>query len=135
MPDGTEQLLGCQDGCLNRLSYIHCDPRTCPCGAYCSNRPFHLLKGPQLDVFLTQNRGHGVRVNAPMKAGQFVVEYAGEVRSLAHPDTKYRAWHSLALDAGPGPAWHRVQRRCQAWLALMAVHVVDHAWRKALCRP
>jgi hypothetical protein len=29
---------GCGDNCLNRLSYIHCDPRLCPCGTQCSNR-------------------------------------------------------------------------------------------------
>jgi len=29
---------GCGDNCLNRLSYIYCDPRLCPCGLQCSNR-------------------------------------------------------------------------------------------------
>ena len=29
---------GCGENCLNRLSYIHCDPRLCPCGLSCSNR-------------------------------------------------------------------------------------------------
>lgn len=29
---------GCGDNCLNRLSYIHCDPKLCPCGLQCSNR-------------------------------------------------------------------------------------------------
>jgi hypothetical protein len=81
LPDGTEQLTGCGENCLNRLSFIHCDPRTCPCGQLCSNKPFHLLKAPQLDVFLTENRGHGVRMTQPLRRGNFVVEYAGEVSS------------------------------------------------------
>ncbi len=34
MPERT----GCGENCLNRLSYIHCDPKQCPCGDYCSNR-------------------------------------------------------------------------------------------------
>ena len=34
MPERT----GCGENCLNRLSYIHCDPKQCPCGEYCSNR-------------------------------------------------------------------------------------------------
>lgn len=34
MPDRT----GCGENCLNRLSYIHCDPKLCPCGEACSNR-------------------------------------------------------------------------------------------------
>lgn len=79
LPDGTETLVGCGEHCLNRLSFIHCDPRTCPCGPLCSNKPFHLLQAPQLEVFLTENRGHGVRVTHPLGRGQFVVEYAGEV--------------------------------------------------------
>lgn len=29
---------GCHGDCLNRLSYIHCDQRSCPCGELCSNR-------------------------------------------------------------------------------------------------
>jgi hypothetical protein len=81
LPDGSEQLTGCGENCLNRLSFIHCDPRTCPCGQLCSNKPFHLLKAPQLDVFLTENRGHGVRMMQPLRKGNFVVEYAGEVRA------------------------------------------------------
>jgi hypothetical protein len=32
------QELGCGEDCLNRLSFIHCDPKLCPCGASCSNR-------------------------------------------------------------------------------------------------
>ncbi len=78
--DGAPDVrIGCGEGCLNRLSYIHCDPRTCPCGTECSNRPFHLVKMPKMEVFLTDNRGHGVRATANMQRGSFVVEYAGEV--------------------------------------------------------
>ena len=29
---------GCAANCLNRLSFIHCDPRLCPYGDRCSNR-------------------------------------------------------------------------------------------------
>jgi hypothetical protein len=77
--DGSEVLVGCTQNCLNRLSFIHCDPRTCPCGTACTNKPFHMLKAPPLEVFLTDNRGHGVRLTQPLDKGQFVVEYAGEV--------------------------------------------------------
>jgi hypothetical protein len=72
-------VVGCTENCLNRLSYIHCDPRTCPCGLACTNKPFHQLKAPPLEVFLTENRGHGVRLTQGLDKGQFVVEYAGEV--------------------------------------------------------
>lgn len=55
--EGTKQPgWGCVDGCLNRVSMVHCDSKTCPCGETCSNRPFHLLKQPRMEAFLTDTR-------------------------------------------------------------------------------
>eukprot|EP00879_Flechtneria_rotunda_P017339 GHRR01018163.1.p1 GENE.GHRR01018163.1~~GHRR01018163.1.p1 ORF type:complete len:1141 (+),score=450.05 GHRR01018163.1:168-3590(+) len=108
LPDGTEHLVGCGEHCLNRLSYIHCDPRTCPCSVYCQNKPFHLLKAPQLDVFLTESCGHGVRVTAPLPKGQFVVEYAGEVIDQGELSCRMDAaresgqQHFYIMEMGPG---------------------------------
>ena len=107
-PDGTELLVGCGDHCLNRLSFIHCDQRTCPCGPYCSNKPFHLLKPPPLDVFLTVNRGHGVRVTEGLGGGRFVVEYAGEVIDQAELSRRMDAardsgqQHFYIMEMSPG---------------------------------
>ena len=149
------QELGCGEDCLNRLSFIHCDAKLCPCGASCTNRsyllpwvcicplswlensgrgkaqlillspttaavyvrvgfcgwsivtvkrlacagmqslqvcithqwsthrrflcrPFHQLKSPQVEVFLTTNRGWGVKAAEPLAKGTFIIEYAGE---------------------------------------------------------
>eukprot|EP00878_Enallax_costatus_P012229 GHUV01012772.1.p1 GENE.GHUV01012772.1~~GHUV01012772.1.p1 ORF type:complete len:999 (+),score=387.95 GHUV01012772.1:221-3217(+) len=108
MPDGTIQPIGCDSECLNRLSFIHCDPRTCPCGQYCTNRPFHLLKAPELDVFLTENRGHGVRVMNKLPPGTFVMEYAGEVIDQAELNRRMEAardsgeQHFYIMEMGPG---------------------------------
>ena len=66
-------------GCLNRLSFIHCDARSCPCGDACSNRAFHALPGPRMEAFATENRGYGVRCMDRVPAGGFVIEYAGEL--------------------------------------------------------
>ncbi|KAK9907625.1 hypothetical protein WJX75_007200 [Coccomyxa subellipsoidea] len=71
--------IGCGENCLNRLSYIHCDPKQCPCGEHCSNRPFHLLPVPKTELFLTDNRGWGVKAAEQIPRGTFIVEYAGEV--------------------------------------------------------
>ena len=38
----SAQELGCGDDCLNRLSFIHCDAKLCPCGASCTNRSHFL---------------------------------------------------------------------------------------------
>jgi hypothetical protein len=71
--------VGCGDSCLNRLSFIHCDRSTCPCGERCTNRPFVELASPAMEVFLTPDKGWGVRASAFIPRGSFVVEYAGEV--------------------------------------------------------
>ena len=44
------QAEGCGEDCLNRHSYIHCDAKLCPAGAACSNRPFHQLRPPPMEV-------------------------------------------------------------------------------------
>ena len=41
-PAAATQQVGCGEECLNRLSYIHCDPKLCPCGLQCSNRCYML---------------------------------------------------------------------------------------------
>ncbi len=53
-----------------RMSFIHCDLRTCPCGNDCSNHPFHRAKGLNLETFLTEDRGYGVRCSQPLKKGE-----------------------------------------------------------------
>jgi len=72
--------VGCGRDCLNRSMNTFCDPRTCPSGAACSNRPFHLLAPPRSRAFLTSNgRGWGLAAAEAIRAGSFVVEYMGEV--------------------------------------------------------
>ncbi len=61
----------------HRLSFIHCDYRTCPCGERCSNRPFAALAQPDMEVFLTEDKGWGVRARQRIPRGTFIVEYAG----------------------------------------------------------
>lgn len=46
----------CSESCLNRLSLIHCDTKSCPCGELCTNKPFHMLKMPKMEAFKTENR-------------------------------------------------------------------------------
>ncbi|GLI65472.1 hypothetical protein VaNZ11_009009 [Volvox africanus] len=76
---GELQRMGCGPNCLNRLSSILCDAKLCPCGELCSNRSLHLLRQPKTEVFLTENRGWGVRTMEPLSKGAFIIEYAGEV--------------------------------------------------------
>ena len=80
---------GCGAECFNRTCLTTCDPRVCPCGPSCSNRPFHQLKSPKTDTTLTENRGWGLFLAEPVKAGTFIVEYVGEILD---EHTEKRLW-------------------------------------------
>ena len=45
-------------------------------------RPFHQLQSPKVEVFLTGDRGWGVKAAEPIAKGSFVVEYAGEIMHI-----------------------------------------------------
>ncbi|KAI7861975.1 hypothetical protein BDF14DRAFT_1999502 [Spinellus fusiger] len=74
--------LGCGDDCLNRMLYYECEPKTCPCMAQCSNQRFQRKEGTKgLEIFLTRERGWGLRTLVNVKRGDLIVEYRGEVIS------------------------------------------------------
>ncbi len=71
--------LGCGQDCVNRETRYTCDSRVCPCGDDCSNRPFQYLPQPKVKVQLTENRGYGLFLQQDVFAGDFIVEYMGEI--------------------------------------------------------
>ncbi|PIK46376.1 hypothetical protein BSL78_16771, partial [Apostichopus japonicus] len=99
---------GCGDDCLNRIMQQECSPETCPCGERCSNQ--RLQKRfwiSELERFMTQSRGWGIRTNMAIKHGEFIMEYLGEVISMnefwrrAHKDYQHCKHHYfLMLDSG-----------------------------------
>ena len=86
--------VGCGPECFNRASFTTCDPRVCPCGAACGNRPFHLLASPKTRTVLTEHRGWGLFLAEPVAAGRFVVEYTGEI--IDDATTEARLWADKA---------------------------------------
>ena len=70
---------GCGAECVNRQLRYSCDPRNCPCGDACSNRPLGQLPCPKVKIVRTLHRGWGLVLREPVSAGDFVVEYAGEI--------------------------------------------------------
>lgn len=80
---GDSVLQGCGTSCLNRVSFIHCNKKICPCGDMCQNKPFHMLDSPKMEVFLTSSKGWGVRSAENISQGSFIAEYAGEVINTA----------------------------------------------------
>ncbi|KAK6016063.1 SET domain protein, partial [Ostertagia ostertagi] len=75
--------LDCSDSrCDNRAMFTEC-PRNClGKGKDCGNRRFSKREYAAVQAFYTgPNKGFGVQAVAPIKKGQFIIEYVGEVVS------------------------------------------------------
>nr|XP_033779941.1 histone-lysine N-methyltransferase ASH1L isoform X2 [Geotrypetes seraphini] len=73
---------GCTDDCLNRMIFAECSPNTCPCGEQCRNQRIQRHEWVQcLERFRAEGKGWGIRTKESLKAGQFIIEYLGEVVS------------------------------------------------------
>ncbi|NXH81456.1 ASH1L methyltransferase, partial [Edolisoma coerulescens] len=73
---------GCVEDCLNRMIFAECSPNTCPCGEQCCNQRIQRHEWVQcLERFRAEEKGWGIRTKEPLKAGQFIIEYLGEVVS------------------------------------------------------
>ncbi|XP_061231141.1 histone-lysine N-methyltransferase ASH1L isoform X2 [Neopsephotus bourkii] len=73
---------GCVEDCLNRMIFAECSPNTCPCGDQCCNQRIQRHEWVQcLERFRAEEKGWGIRTKEPLKAGQFIIEYLGEVVS------------------------------------------------------
>ncbi|XP_056642508.1 histone-lysine N-methyltransferase ash1 isoform X2 [Diorhabda sublineata] len=67
----------CGDDCINRLVYSEC-----PASHRCLNQRIQRHDGaPGLEKFMTESKGWGVRTKLPIKTGEFILEYVGEVVS------------------------------------------------------
>ncbi|XP_047319745.1 histone-lysine N-methyltransferase ASHH1-like isoform X2 [Impatiens glandulifera] len=71
----------CVKSCLNVMSSIECTPGYCPCGDMCQNQKFQKLLYAKTKLFQTADRGWGMLADENIKAGQFIIEYCGEVIS------------------------------------------------------
>ncbi|KAG5856412.1 hypothetical protein ANANG_G00007690 [Anguilla anguilla] len=73
---------GCIDDCLNRMIFAECSPNTCPCGEKCDNQHIQRHEWVQcLERFRAEGKGWGIRTKEPLRSGQFIIEYLGEVVS------------------------------------------------------
>ncbi|KAG8042547.1 hypothetical protein G9C98_005181 [Cotesia typhae] len=70
--------LGCGEDCLNRLLMIECGSR-CVVSDRCTNRRFQSCSYAKCEVFRTDKKGLGLRATADLDAGEFIMEYVGEV--------------------------------------------------------
>ena len=72
-------VMGCTEGCLNRMVFIECTPNVCPCGDQCSNQRMQRHQWHKaVEKFQTESRGYGVRVTAPVLSGMLTKKYEKE---------------------------------------------------------
>ncbi|KAG7390309.1 Histone-Lysine N-Methyltransferase ash1l [Phytophthora pseudosyringae] len=84
----------CGEDCINRLSFTECfgpapilgmkfnkhnRESNCTLGENCGNRALHQKVYSRFQKFHTVEKGWALRVLEPVKAGQLVIEYVGEV--------------------------------------------------------
>ncbi|GAB4814631.1 hypothetical protein N2152v2_001677 [Parachlorella kessleri] len=73
------KVTGCGPNCLNRMLNIECVTDFCPCGERCSNQMFTRREYAQLDVKRAGAKGFGLFSCKDLSAGDFIIEYIGEV--------------------------------------------------------
>lgn len=65
-----------------RMSFAECSPSTCPCTDQCDNQRIQRHEWVQcLERFRAEGKGWGIRTKEPLRSGQFIIEYLGEVVS------------------------------------------------------
>ncbi|GAA5948495.1 hypothetical protein JCM3765_004902 [Sporobolomyces pararoseus] len=82
-PPEDKAQLGCLETCINRMMQYCCDPKICPCGAQCSNVPLNKRQTIEegKNGLKTGNRGFGLKTMVPIRKGELVIEYRGEIIS------------------------------------------------------
>lgn len=73
--------LGCGEDCLNRLIFIECGSR-CAVGDRCTNRRFQKHQNSDCAIFKAGKKGFGMKAASVIEAGEFIMEYVGEVCSI-----------------------------------------------------
>ncbi|XP_072936008.1 uncharacterized protein [Epargyreus clarus] len=129
--------------CLNRMLLTECGP-TCRAGERCNNRAFEKRLYPKLVPYRTPHRGWGLKTLEDIKAGQFVIEYVGELIDEEEFQRRMRRKHEIRdenfyfltldkermIDAGPKGNLARFMNHCcepncetQKWTVLGDVRV------------
>ncbi|XP_048857089.1 histone-lysine N-methyltransferase ASH1L-like isoform X1 [Brienomyrus brachyistius] len=99
---------GCTEDCLNRMIFAECSPSTCPCEEHCENQRVQRHEWVQcLERFRAEGKGWGIRTKEPLRSGQFIIEYLGEVVSeqefrnrMIEQYSSHNDHYCLNLDSG-----------------------------------
>ncbi|KAL5139586.1 Histone-lysine N-methyltransferase ASHH1 [Glycine soja] len=87
----------CGDSCLNVLTSTECTPGYCHCDILCKNQKFQKCEYAKTKLFKTEGRGWGLLADEDIKAGQFVIEYCGEVISWKEAKRRSQAYENQGL--------------------------------------
>lgn len=80
----------CGDNCFNRLVYTECNVKTCPSKGKCKNMNIQRHLVAQVEPFMTQKKGWGVKAKQLIKKGSYILEYVGEVVSIHEYEQRMR---------------------------------------------
>lgn len=83
------------------MSFAECSP-TCPCGDNCDNQRIQKHDWVQcLERFRAEGKGWGIRTKESLRAGQFIIEYLGEVVS----EQEFRCVYLFGYHIAQNPSW------------------------------
>lgn len=69
---------GCGEDCMNRMLMLECGSR-CNVGGRCTNNRFQKIQNANCTIFKTDKKGFGMKAVNFIPAGDFIMEYVGEV--------------------------------------------------------
>nr|XP_016453217.1 PREDICTED: histone-lysine N-methyltransferase ASHH1-like [Nicotiana tabacum] len=95
--DASDPESACGEGCLNVLTSTECTPGYCHCGENCRNQRFQKCEYAKTKLFRTEGRGWGLLADENIKAGQFIIEYSGEVISSEEAKKRSQAYEAHEL--------------------------------------
>lgn len=95
--NGDDPDSACGERCLNLLTSTECTPGYCPCGVYCKNQRFQKFEYAKTQLFKTEGRGWGLLADEEIKAGQFIIEYCGEVISWKEAKKRSQVYENQGL--------------------------------------
>ncbi|KAK4483397.1 hypothetical protein RD792_010583 [Penstemon davidsonii] len=95
--DASNPDSACGESCLNVLTNTECTPGHCPCNEHCRNQKFQKCKYAKTKLFNTEGRGWGLLADENIKAGQFIIEYCGEVISSEEAKQRSQTYETQGL--------------------------------------
>lgn len=73
---------GCGTDCLNHQMSIECN-KDCKLGPLCGNQRIQNFENAKCTIFITEKKGYGLFASTIIPAGTFIMEFVGEVVSMA----------------------------------------------------